>query len=357
MKALTFIVTDKCNITCDFCAPGCGPKLKQHLTSSQMSKIVEDITQAYRLRLVVFTGGEPMLYWKDIKRTIECIRLKSPLTAIRIVTNVSWASSVHKAISILRELQEAGLTELNYSVDDFHQAYIPEQNIINGVKAAQSLEIPVLLAHKTYPNSVSNREYYEKLLSQPIRSVDTMTSSEFKEVKLAISTGYTVPVGRGSENVEPEDWIPSRYSDDAESRYCQNNWEMPCKEILNSFTVTANGKLSPCCGLVDRKLRIFYAGDVLQGNAVEVMEKYCRSTIYNWLALEGPGAIRNFVNSKTLLFQENAQYVQACQLCQEIFSNSDALNIILEGMPEVSTKLCGKRCTFEAGICASRQKT
>lgn len=355
MKALTFIVTDKCNVTCDFCAPGCGPTLKNHLTSSQMIKIIEDISRSYILRLVVFTGGEPMLYWWEIQKTIASVRKKSPIAAIRIVTNVSWATSVQKATAILGKLQAAGLTELNYSVDDFHQANIPEQRIINGVEAAHALGLPVLLAHKTYPGSRTNHEYYEALLSRPILSIDSMTASEFEDIKLAISSGYTVPVGRGSENVFAENWIPYRYASDAGSKYCPTSWAMPCREVLNSFTVTADGRLSPCCGLVDRSVRIFSAGDVLQEDVVNVVEKYCSSTLYNWLALEGPGAIRDFINAKHPLFQENAQYVQACQLCQEIFSNEVALKVILEGMPEISASLSIKRCTFEAGICASRK--
>lgn len=234
MKALTFVVTDRCNVSCDFCAPGCGPALRQRLTGEQMNKVVEDVARAHPLRLVVFTGGEPMLYWKDLRDTIERVRARSPLAAIRIVTNVYWATSVRRATSILSALREAGLTELNYSVDDFHQEHIPEQRIVNGVEAALALDIPVLLAHKTYPGSRSSRAYYESLLSRPIQSIDGMTTSEFQRAKLAISTGYTVPVGRGSEHVAIEEWLPDRYAADAPAVQALHA-EGPCLEVLNSF--------------------------------------------------------------------------------------------------------------------------
>lgn len=350
MRALTFIVTDKCNITCDFCAPGCSPSHRDRLTATQMIKVVSDISRASLLRLVVFTGGEPMLYWREVRSVIQAIREKSPMTAIRIVTNASWATTRPKALAILTDLHAAGLTELNYSVDDFHQQHIPEARIVNAVEAASEVGIPVLLAHKTYPRSKSSREYYEALLGRLIKPIDSISDSEFEELGIAISTGYTVPVGRGSDKIVPAEWIPSRYMDSTSTKYVARSWELPCREVLNSFTVSADGKLSPCCGLVDRDVQIFRAGDVINEDAVHVMEKYCSSTIYNWLALDGPVAIRDFINARQYLFDEHAEYVQSCQLCQEIFTNRKALEIILEALPAIGTSLAIKRCALEAQV-------
>lgn len=293
-----------------------------------------------------------MLYWKEVRRVIQAIREKSPMTAIRIVTNASWATTRPKALSILADLHAAGLTELNYSVDDFHQQHIPETRIVNAVEAASEVGIPVLLAHKTYPGSKSSREYYETLLARPIRPIDSISDSEFEKFGIAISTGYTVPVGRGSDKILADEWIPSRYMDSTSTKHVTRSWELPCREVLNSFTVSADGKLSPCCGLIDRNIQIFRAGDVIDEDTVRVMERYCSSTIYNWLALEGPAAVRDFINTKQHLFDVRAEYVQSCQLCQEIFSNSRALEIILGAMPEIGLALAIKRCALEAQVYA-----
>ena len=56
---------------------------------------------------------------------------------------------------------EEGLDEINFSVDDFHEAYIPLAYIKNGHDAAVKLKIPVLLAHKALTSSKITVKYLE----------------------------------------------------------------------------------------------------------------------------------------------------------------------------------------------------
>jgi len=163
---------------------------------------------------------------------------------------------------------------------------------------------------------------------------------------LSITTGYTVPIGRGSENIEANSWIPSKYVN--EPRYNEDNIKKPCSEVLNSYTINADGTLAPCCGLVSRDLQIFRSGNVLEHDAVDVMDKYSKAVIYNWLALEGVGAIRDHVNSIEAVFDPSKKYVQACQLCQEVFSNADALKILQKELDKIGFRLSAKRYLHDA---------
>ncbi|MCL5260122.1 MAG: radical SAM protein [Gammaproteobacteria bacterium] len=347
MKSLTYIVTDQCNARCKFCAPNCGSSLRGHLTAENMQYIFNKLRQKNKIPLVVFTGGEPLLFINDICAVMKTIKSCDKNTKIRIVTNISWAKSLQAAEQTLKRLKNSGITEINYSVDDFHQKFIPYDNIKFAVKAAEKLRVPVLLAHKTYPNSLANKTFYEKLLGREIPLINNLTTiDEFEKTLLAISISYTIPIGRGADKINPLKWIPTEYY--ANSQYSEQSYKEPCSEILSSYNISPSGNLTVCCGLVDRKLPIFYTQNVLKKDIMQVMEKSNQSVLYNWLALEGPWAIKEYIKAQDPSISFAEKYVQGCQICQELFSNPRVLKIIYKNLDSISKHLSILRCAFEA---------
>lgn len=347
MKGLAFIVTDKCNITCDFCAPGCGPHLKGNLSAKIMKNVFKRLRDVGSVPIVIFTGGEPMLFKKDIIETIIYIKDTSDAYT-RIVTNAYWARSFKAAKQELKVLKDAGLTELNYSVDDFHQVYIPEIRIKYAVEAALELEIPVLLAHKTYRGSASSKETYEKLLGQNIPYLQDLPPEKIGRILLTFNTGYTLPIGRRSEKVDLDLWIPDEIQED--------KWRGPCSQVLKYVQITPSGRLSPCCGLVDRNIPIFYAGNIIENDLIKVIEDANKNVIYNWLALMGPSAIMDYIKSHDSSIKFSGKYIQNCQICQEVFGDELKLNIISSGLTTISKILSLYRCVFEAQRAAFIEK-
>jgi len=339
MMALNFLVTDRCNITCDFCGPCCGPWYRSHLNAEVMKLIFDRLHSVGLVPVVVFTGGEPLLYRKDVEETIRHIREVSD-TPMRIVTNAFWARNIKTARTLLRNLKEAGLTEFNYSVDDFHQRFIPLSTIKNGIEAAIELGIPVHLAHKTYPNSKSNRSLYEETFERQIPILDQLGPKRRGKELLTISTGYTLPIGRGSELVNLERWVPNDLP--------ETQWKGPCKEVLASITISANGYLSPCCGLVDRNLDAFYVASVVEYDVLDILEYANKTVLYNWLALEGPSAIMEYIMSQDPSLQFLGRYIQNCQICQELFSDSRKVVIILDSLERMGKVLSVNRCIYES---------
>ncbi len=339
MKPINYIVTDKCNIQCDFCAPGCGPWRDQHLTAAIMINVFDKVSQLGPVPLVVFTGGEPFLYLNEVTHVIEHIRHNSK-TPIRIVTNAFWAKDSKRAVSILSDLKKAGLSELNYSVDDFHQKFIPLTTIKNAVNAASEVGIPLLLAHKTYPGSISNREYYEAYFKRAIPEAHSMDREEMVAAEIKIITGLTIPVGRGSKLVNRAEWVPDATPDD--------RWNKPCEEVLKSITISANGCLSPCCGLVDRSLDAFYVADIVENDLFEVLMYANQTTLYNWLALRGPANLMRFIKTKNPRLQFHAHYLQACELCQDLFSDTQKIEAVQSALEDQANQLFLERHIYES---------
>jgi len=56
-----------------------------------------------------------------------------------IITNGYWASTESIAQNTLRKLQQAGLTQITFSVDSFHQEFIPFEDVRRGVEAASQM--------------------------------------------------------------------------------------------------------------------------------------------------------------------------------------------------------------------------
>jgi len=339
LKSLAFSVTDRCNITCDFCAPGCGPHVHGNLSAATMIMVFGSLQRVAPIPLVVFTGGEPTLFLREVLATLQHI-LENSDTHSRIVTNASWATSLTAARGILRSLKEAGLGELNYSVDDFHQAYVPLTHIGYAVEAALEFEIPVLLAHKSYPGSRSSRATYEALLRREIPKLEDLLPEEYGKHPLTISSGNTLPIGRGAEKVNPLGWVPPEVTED--------RWRGPCNEVLKEIVIAPEGRLSPCCGLVDRSIPYFYAGSVLEQDLLELLEIANKSVLYNWLALGGPSSIMDYIISQDPSIPFLGKYVQNCQICNEIFTDARKTEVALGGLEAMAGTLSIQRCLYEA---------
>lgn len=102
--------------------------------------------------------------------------------------------------------------------------------------------------------------------------------------------------------------------------------------------------MSPCCGIVDRKMSEFYFKDPIQSDFSEILQEADSSLLYNWLATEGPEGIMNYIKKNADV--ENYfsdRYVQNCHLCQSIFSNPDFKPIISRGLKEKSLMIAQKR--------------
>ncbi|MGC8917644.1 MAG: radical SAM protein [Thermoanaerobaculum sp.] len=143
-RALVFVVTSGCTARCRDCCFGATPeKARERLRCEEMLRALEVVYgMVPTLKLVVFTGGEPMLFARDIVPVVaEASRLG---LGTRIVTNGFWAQTPALARQVLEPLYAAGLLELNLSTGDDHLEWVPFESVVNAALAA--LEAGVLTA-------------------------------------------------------------------------------------------------------------------------------------------------------------------------------------------------------------------
>jgi len=94
--------------------------------------------------IICITGGEPMLYPTLVKKIIaECSRLS--FSQVWLFTNGFWAYDKSKATATAVMLRNLGLTKMFFSIDFFHQSYIPIESVKNAIEASleSSLEVTI----------------------------------------------------------------------------------------------------------------------------------------------------------------------------------------------------------------------
>jgi hypothetical protein len=200
------------------------------MTLDFVKRVIDEAHSLGVVTLVVFTGGEPFLLADDLYAAVKHAAGKGLL--VRIVTKAYWATSIDRACAILSRLRDAGLTEINYSCDDFHQESIPIEQILWAHEAAIRADIPVLIASKRLRNSTITPECLDRLFGAELAVYRKGKANPRHHV---VIHGLTMPVGWDSESLSDDDLM-----------YCDQETALrrPCKSVLENIVITPIGWIS-----------------------------------------------------------------------------------------------------------------
>lgn len=105
-------VTDRCNLRCKYCMPESGVSKKLHREILRHEELVEIVEAGAQIGIkkIRLTGGEPLIR----KNIVELVKEISTVEGINEVTMTTNGLLLKK---YLNDLQEAGLTRINLSLD------------------------------------------------------------------------------------------------------------------------------------------------------------------------------------------------------------------------------------------------
>lgn len=320
LSELVFSTTNRCTAKCEDCpiVPSIDPPAR--INYKDMIRIVDEVRGWGSLRLVVFTGGEAFLLGKDLRRAVAYTADNGILT--RIVTNAFWAKSRDKAVRILGELKNAGLSELNISCDDYHQAFVPLDNVKNANEAAAEVGLPALLVHR---QKLGGKISVESLSEHFGVKLHVWRQGEANPDNNVISTSRNIPIratSGGSEAVQVD--FPEN----------DREWTGACRSVLRSIVVFPDLSVQICCGIALSSIPELTIGSISETDLLEILKRGNQDLIANWLALEGPSSILNFVRSKDPNIQLPKQYVGRCHLCNELFTNPEVRRVLADHAEE-----------------------
>ncbi len=335
LSQLVFSVTYDCPVACKYCVTESGPHGGPCLDGAFMKEVIAEALRLSNPRVVVFTGGEPLIKKNEVLDTIQYASSKKLWT--RIVTNSFWAGSPEKAVKMLSELKSAGLSEINLSCDDLHQENIDIANVKNAFWAARNLEMPTLVAHKRVKETKITIEYLSEYLGVKLKRFDPEKENPRFDV---YSSSLTVPVGHGSKWLNHDAYILYPKSDTA--------WKGPCSSVLKSLIISPEQEIRMCCGMIDQAVPELTFGVYGSKPLAEIVCEANCDLIANWLALEGPYGLMRFVAGKAPDIKFKEKYVNHCHLCNDILTRKEVRAVLNRFAQEKSDEIGLKRCLLEA---------
>ncbi|MEA4926571.1 MAG: radical SAM protein [Syntrophomonadaceae bacterium] len=148
--------TDRCNASCPQCDMNINNARDRYRLSNQVMEEIIALAASRGIRSISFTGGEPFLYYEDLRHLIACAH-QANIPFIRTGTNgfflrksesQEFADKINK---MAVELAASGLRNLWISIDSadpkIHEEIRGLPGVIKGIRHA----LPLFHAHGLYP--------------------------------------------------------------------------------------------------------------------------------------------------------------------------------------------------------------
>lgn len=298
---LTLITTYMCTAECRGCCYGCSPRKSKKMSFSEMKKYIDHTVETFpSISSVVFTGGECTLLKEDLFKAIAYCSKKNIPT--RIVTNGFWANSKENTDNIIKKLLSAGLKEINFSTGDFHQQYIPFNNILNAISVLVKSEIKTILI--TVEKSPEHQFKIDDILNNP------------NFLKLGKNIDRVILV--------ESPWVDFKKLTNSNRPICVSNKNKGCTNLFSSININPKGELLSCCGFAPEYSPFLKLGKFSHSSLNTIYTKQFNDLFKLWLYTKGPTDILNFIENRNLRYE-----CHPCELCFKLLTNKEYLNKIL----------------------------
>ena len=252
---------------------------------------VDKASRIPSIEWISLTGGEPMLHADLVEDLVAYASDQGIKT--ELVTNCSWAATPKNAFYFLRKLSDAGLTVLNISVDNFHQAKIPFERVKISYEVAKSLGIRIVVMTALSKSSKLRLADVSRLLGEEIPPPREAIPSE--HAAIGIESGFT-PVGRGA-TISRSEW-----------HIDGSPLTGGCGAVLRDLGVRPSGEVLPCCS-ASSTLRGFELGNLDNQSLERMLTDAWGRDVFKVLSEKGPMGL--------LKTQPRDVYVNKCHLCYE----------------------------------------
>jgi hypothetical protein len=253
------------------------------------------------LESITIHGGEPLLYFPNycVERILRhATELKIPRRGL--ITNGFWAIDRETARRKLAKLKSCGLTSITFSVDGFHQEYIPIETVRIGLEEAVTLGFSKIGVLSHYLTSVQAENLYNNLTNQSlaqIKDIDGILIERFK-ASLYGRAAETLAGGLSKSRNLPAGPCPLPY-------WLGNEIQDP-----KAVEIDYNGHVTLCPGIC--------IGNLKSQSLTNVIDYYDphQHPILNVIAQEGPIGLAKIADDLGINYDQ--RYIDECHLCYEM---------------------------------------
>jgi len=293
------LLTESCDIACAHC--WLGPSSNgADMSLDEARDYIDQASSIPTVEWISFTGGEPFLLPGLLNELVGYASAKGLRT--ECVTNCSWAETPEKTEEKLKTLKASGLDVVNISADDFHQEFVPFENVRNCFEAARSLGLKtVIMSAAQTGGTLRLAEIINRLGPEEIGTLGEGESTEGLSA-IAVETGF-IPVGRGA--ALPRDrWLIGK-----------SQTEGPCRLVLRDIGIDPRGELLACCSAASLLAR-GRLGNVVGTGIRQLLDDAGEQPLFKILSEQGPSSL---ADSLGINWREG--FVSRCHLCHEVLKD------------------------------------
>jgi len=286
---LGILLWNTCNAKCAHCAVNSGPTERAVMTDEQLFSLIDAAFYDCDTPSIGLSGGEAFLFFDRLCRIIEYASSRGAKVSVN--TNCFWGTTLDRSIEIVKILKEKGLTQLVASTDEYHEKYIPEERVVNVIKACKIVHLRVDLQFVAAKNT-------SRLSDFLARHGDALLNISCREIPCH-------PVGRAVTEVDEKDLyleigIPQGL----------------CPSAI--LSVSADGNVIPCCNTAGHlpALRIGTINEPLP----DLHRKFLSSPLLKVLVEKGPKALLEAAMRAGYMVRSNG-YIDQCHLCYDLFKD------------------------------------
>ncbi len=288
---LTVITTYKCNAQCRDCCFECNPTLSAKLSFEEIASFIDQAWQVFPgLRLVVFSGGEPLLLGEDLFASLDHVQQLGLLS--RCVTNGYWGKTHSSATRVARRLSASGLNEINLSTGVDHAEWVPVASVVNAAKAVAENGIFCVI-------TIEQDSGKSEVISQVKADEELKPFIEAGLVKLQVNS-----------------WMPF-HADSTMRKVFSNREDMllqGCGQVLENCVITPNKEISGCCGLTFEHIPEMKLGSFSKHALEVVYFSQVRDFLKIWIKVDGPYRILKILSASAGI-SSLEHIVHPCQAC------------------------------------------
>ncbi|NIQ07156.1 MAG: hypothetical protein GWO20_15940, partial [Candidatus Korarchaeota archaeon] len=211
-----------------------------------------------------------------------------------------WAESKAIADKKLFQLKEVGLKSITFSVDGFHQEYIPFKNVKRGIEAASRIGFENVWVDSYFLGPENSSNFYNNLTKKSLESLGTLSNVKTNKRQADFE-------GRAAEllieYVKPEAEIPK-------GKCPLPFWiggDLRKPEVVE---IDHEGNVTLCPGIC--------IGNTRQKSLNAILQDYDCQThpILSIIAEEGPIGLLSEARAKG--FKRKQKFIDECHLCYEM---------------------------------------
>lgn len=303
MLYLALMFTQRCNAHCRHCNVNSFFDETQDMPLIDAFRYIDEVANLSANGdefSVYLSGGEPFLRYQDLLAAALHAK-KRGAAQVSCITNGFWGKDEATARQWVTELRDSGVAQVCFSLDDFHQEYIPLDSVLAALAACH--EVGLSFAIKSTVTRSTRR------LPEILGELGDLLLDTYVPVQ---ELAY-VPQAKTGDRIPKDDWLLQ-----------EGIPHKPCPE-LGALAILPNGITFPCCGSGWTKQLV--VGNALAESIANLVHRVSDEPLFVSLRDKGPAFfVPYFTQAGCPLPQE--RYVNRCHLCMTVLDHPQSERIL-----------------------------